>query len=97
MSVNIQQIQDFKEFLIDYPFEGRTFSVSVMARDWAEAEARLKALPWGKVTGEVGARMAVDCDASQMTAPDAVMRVMFWLMTRWMTFRYPPAKDGANG
>ena len=43
----------YKTFSCEYPFEGGTWCFEIMARDEAEAEARRKAIAWGKVEGEV--------------------------------------------
>lgn len=42
----------YKRFLCEYPFEGDNWSFEVFAKDRAEAEARMKQMPFAKVNGE---------------------------------------------
>lgn len=48
--------EDFKTFVIEYPFNGTRWLFDIKAKDWADAEARLKALGWGKVLGQSALR-----------------------------------------
>ena len=43
----------FKMFLCEYPYQGARWCLHIKALDHADAEARLKALPWAEVCGEV--------------------------------------------
>jgi len=42
-----------KTYVIEYPFGGETCCERIRASSWVEAEARLKALGWGRVEGIV--------------------------------------------
>lgn len=42
-----------KTFLCEYPFQGDRWGFEIMAADEAEAQARLKAIGWGEVSGEL--------------------------------------------
>jgi hypothetical protein len=48
---------DYKPFLCEYPFDGMTWSFEIMARSQSDAEARVKAMPWASVKGELVARI----------------------------------------
>lgn len=43
-----------KPFLCEYPFGGSRWGFTIMAKDHADAEARLKAIGWAVVLGELG-------------------------------------------
>lgn len=43
----------FKTFLISYNHEGQRWSAEIKARDWADAEARLARLAFGRIDGEL--------------------------------------------
>ena len=66
----------YKTFGVDYPFEGGVWTFQIKARNLAEAEARLKAIGWGKVVGELG-----------MTLPGWLPRWAISLYCRWLNWR----------
>lgn len=43
--------------LFSYRFEGKTYTVDIVARDAAEAKERVKALTWAQYDGELVARV----------------------------------------
>ena len=49
---------EFKTFLLDYRFNGNTWSIDLPATSWEDAEARLRAiLQTGHIEGELAARI----------------------------------------
>jgi len=48
---------EFKTFTCSFPYEGGQWGFDIMAVDFADAQSRLKAIGWGKVDGEVVARI----------------------------------------
>ena len=53
---------DYKEFLCEYDHEGSRWSFTIKARDFADAEARVRRLSLARVNGEVmfSAKIAPD-------------------------------------
>lgn len=47
----------YKTFCVSYRFAGGEWSFEIKARDWAEAEARLKAIGWARIDGEIVATL----------------------------------------
>lgn len=43
----------FSRYLIEYQYEGATWNLELQAASRADAEARLKALPWARLLGEI--------------------------------------------
>lgn len=43
----------FKTFICSYPFQGGQWGFEIKARSFEEAQARVKAIGWGKVDGEL--------------------------------------------
>lgn len=43
----------FKTFTCSYPFQGGEWGFEIKARSFKEAQARVKAIGWGKVDGEL--------------------------------------------
>ena len=43
----------FSRYLFEYPYEGSTWAVEVIARDPDDALARIKAMPWARLKGEI--------------------------------------------
>lgn len=50
---------DDKTFTCSYPFQGGRWCFTLQARDAEEAEARFRALAWGRLDGELVARIPV--------------------------------------
>lgn len=49
---------EFKTFLLDYRFNGNTWSIDLPATSWEDADARLRAiLQTGHIEGELAARI----------------------------------------
>jgi hypothetical protein len=48
---------DYKPFLCEYPFDDGVWSFEIMARSQSDAEARIRAMPWASVKGELVARI----------------------------------------
>lgn len=48
---------EYPTFLVSYPFDGSQWGCEIKARDFAEAEARVKALCWAKVDGQSVAKI----------------------------------------
>ena len=42
-----------KRFLFEYPFRGDVYCFEIPADDAAEAQERIKALPWAQYKGEI--------------------------------------------
>jgi hypothetical protein len=45
--------EKFSRYLVEYKFEGEAWCFELPARDRADAEARLRAMPWAQLLGEV--------------------------------------------
>lgn len=43
--------EEYETYLFEYPFNGSYWAFHLKARDFDEAEARLKALPWARLKG----------------------------------------------
>jgi hypothetical protein len=43
----------FNRYLIEYQYDGASWNLELQAASRADAEARLKALPWARLLGEV--------------------------------------------
>jgi len=52
-------MDDYKTFTFSYPFQGERWCFDLQARDADEAEARFRALAWGRLDGELVARIPV--------------------------------------
>ena len=49
-----------KTFLVNYPYEGKPYSIDIYAETWEEAYARLEAIRnFGRVAGELEMRIPV--------------------------------------
>ena len=68
------------DYLCSYQFEGRQYSLTLRARNWDEAEARLKALFWGTVDGELHETIPAVPTAKTM------VRILVW----WRNLRSRP-------
>lgn len=68
---------DYPDFSVEYPFEGSQWILTIKAKDHAEAEARLKALAWAKVQGQVFATISMDEDFHIEKGPDIIERAFF--------------------
>ena len=42
----------YKKFFFTYPFNGKKWCGEVYAQTWEEAEAKIRAMDWGKIDGE---------------------------------------------
>ncbi len=51
------EAQKYRTHLFSYKFNGREYTVDIVARDAAEAKERLKALAWAKYDGVLIARI----------------------------------------
>ncbi len=80
------------KFLIEYPFNGAMYGESIHAQNLAEANERLKAIPWGKISGELHATIEGP-EGADIPKPDLVMRVLMGTMTAWMNWRYRPGNE----
>ena len=69
-------MEEYPEFSIEYPFAGSDWVLRIKAKDQAEAEARLKALAWGKVAGQIFASGPLE-DFAIEKGPDIVERAFF--------------------
>lgn len=43
----------YKVYLFEYPYRGERWGFELMATSPEDAEARFKAIPWGKYSGEL--------------------------------------------
>lgn len=43
----------FNRYLIEYQYEDATWNLELQATSRADAEARIKALPWARLLGEI--------------------------------------------
>jgi hypothetical protein len=43
----------FNRYLFEYRYEGAEWALEICARDLDDAKARLKAIPWARLKGEV--------------------------------------------
>lgn len=43
----------FRQYLCEYRYKGHTWSFTLMAESFEDAQARMKAMPFGGVLGEV--------------------------------------------
>ena len=64
-----------KTFLCEYHFQGDRWGFEIMATDQAEAEARLKAIGWGEVCGELKMKIPA-------VAPNWLMNVGIWVLNK---------------
>lgn len=62
----------YRDYLVEYPFDGATWALTISAQSHAEAEARVKALPWATVKGELAVVIP-------LTPASALQRFMRWL------------------
>ena len=51
---------DYATHIFSYRFNGRQYTVDIIAKDADEAKERLKALAWAKYDGELVARVPAD-------------------------------------
>ncbi|HWB46278.1 MAG TPA: hypothetical protein VG900_12615 [Hyphomicrobiaceae bacterium] len=51
---------NYTTHLFSYRFQGKTYTVDIVAKDEAEAKDRLKALAWAEYDGELVARMPAE-------------------------------------
>lgn len=73
----------FKRFTCSYPFNGSHWGLDLLAADLAEAEARLKALAWAKVDGEVFRHIDAETNISIHPAgavPDPIERGFLYVI-----------------
>jgi hypothetical protein len=49
----------YKTYIFEYPYNGARWAFELMATSPEDAEARFKALPWGKYSGELKFRADV--------------------------------------
>lgn len=68
---------DYPEFSVEYPFAGNQWLLTLKAKDFEEAEARLKALAWAKVQGQIYAKLGADEFLEIEKGPDIVERAFF--------------------
>jgi hypothetical protein len=45
------QNEEYGTYLFEYPFEGSVWAFHMKAKDFDDAEKRLKALPWARLKG----------------------------------------------
>ncbi|WP_026379437.1 hypothetical protein [Afifella pfennigii] len=50
-------VSEYATHLFSYRFEGRSYTVDIVAKDAEEAKARLKALAWAEYDGVLVARV----------------------------------------
>ena len=50
-------MDDYKVFTFSYPFQGERWCFAIQARDAEEAAERFRAIAWGRLDGEVVARI----------------------------------------
>jgi hypothetical protein len=68
--------QPYKTYSVEYPFQGGTWCFEIKAQSFQEAEARLKAIGWGKVVGELA-----------VTLPGWVPAWAISLYCRWLNWK----------
>lgn len=49
----MSESQQFNRYLFEYRHEGSEWALEVRARDIDDAKARLKAMPWAQLKGEI--------------------------------------------
>ena len=49
--------EEYRLFTFEYGFDRKRFTGEVWARDWDEAQAKVQAMGWGKVDGQLLARV----------------------------------------
>ncbi len=67
---------DYPTFIYSYPFKGGQWSFEMKAKDAEEAEARLKALAWAKLDGELHVRIYIPDPRSPWRFLRRVMRTI---------------------
>lgn len=69
---------DFKTYLVDYPFDGGSWSIDVPARSWDEARLRLGSIAqFGEVIGELHDRVPAN------PATSVWVRLRGWMANRF--------------
>ncbi len=66
----------FKTFLANYNYAGRNWCIDFPAESFEDAEARLKAMTWGKIDGILMAEIPVSPVTS--TAGGLIVRLICW-------------------
>lgn len=52
-------VVEYKNYLCEYPYAGSVWGFNISATSREDAEARLRAMPWAEVKGEIVARIPV--------------------------------------
>lgn len=74
----------YRTFTCSYPFQNNTWGFNIKARTHDEAVARLKAIGWGKVDGEVGLVIQVEAASGR---PDLFERMLMGILCGWANFK----------
>lgn len=69
-------------YLCEYPFNGKKYGFEIWATSEEDAEARLKAIGWGKVSGRRLARVSV-ADGRRGPVSNAVASVVAWVLNHF--------------
>ena len=67
---------EYKEYVCHYRFGDAEWGFIVKARDWQEAEQRIKAMAWGRVDGELKAIIPA---VAPSLAVELYCRIRNWL------------------
>lgn len=57
--INITALGETKTFLVSYNHEGARWGIEIQARDFADAQERLKRIAFAQVDGELKAKVTV--------------------------------------